>query len=1108
MPKTGAMIELQLGGVWTDITPDCYLRDRIKVTRGRADEGVRVDPGSCTITFNNKLGKYSKHNPLSPLYGLIGRNTPVRVSTAAGSAFLGLPPDNPVRQRVTTPTTAALQITGDIDVRFDVQPDDWFANNVVELGGKWGISGQQSWHAYLAAGSLRLGWTTDGTTEVLAAAAYAATEMRPRMVVRATLDVNNGSGGHTVRFYVGQSMTGPWTQLGGDQVLSGTTATFSSTASVELGDIVSTNSFDVPARLYAVQIRNGIDGTVVASPDFTAQQPGALSFTDASGVPWTASSTSAITNRRTRFVGEISSWPTKWDVTGGDVYVQVQAAGIMRRLGTGTSPLDSTLKRRIPSDPNVLAYWPMEEGDGATQAYSPVPGVPPMRALGLQWGADDSLAGSLALPAVQSPCSISGSVPTAAAPTQWRTEFVYRIDTAPGSASTFINFTSNGTVKKWTVRYLAGEVDVIGVDNDGNTVVNQGITVGTNIFGVWVRQVFTLTQSGGTVSWNIKWVIVGELDGGSFGSTYSGTTGAVTGVNSTFSTGTVGARIGHIAAFSVAATSIFNDADAGFDGDLSAARIARLTTEQGVAYVTPYGRAGTAAMGPQGVDTFLNLLGNAEDADVGILYEARESIALAYRPRTSLYNQPVALALDYTRRGDVAPDLTPTEDDTDVHNDVTVSRPAGSSARVALGVGALSINPPPAGIGSYPTSTTASVQTDDQLPDMAGWLLHLGTWDAARYPQATVNLAAGPHLVDQATAVDVGDRMQIANPPPWLPPETIDLLAQGYTETIGWADWIITFNCTPGGPWTVGILEDPDLPARLDTAGSTLAVAAPAASTSLVLATTTGPRWVDSITYPAEFPFALAIAGERVQVNGLAGVVSDNYTRTVSSGWGAATTGDTWTASGGSASDFSVSSGLGRMSLGTVNVARWALAPSAYADVNLSVFLSTSKLAVGAPQYISLAARAADVNNCYTARLAFNTDQTAILAIVKRVASVETVLGTYVVPGLTHVAGVFFGLRFRVVGSTLQARAWPFAYEEPQGWPLTVTDTALTAAGNIGISSLLTTGTTNAAVVASFDGFQQSTPQIAFVDRAVNGISKAQLAGADVRLADPTYVAL
>ena len=131
---------------------------------------------------------------------------------------------------------------------------------------------------------------------------------------------------------------------------------------------------------------------------------------------------------------------------------------------------------------------------------------------------------------------------------------------------------------------------------------------------------------------------------------------------------------------------------------------------------------------------------------------------------------------------------------------------ARSSARVTLDTGPLSTQAPPLGVGRYTTSQTLNVQTDDQLPYVAGWLLHLGTWDEPRYPAVTVNLAAGPWLTGDACTVDVGDLVTISNPPPWLPPGGIRAMVQGYTEILGVFEWEITYNCTPSGPWDVGEL--------------------------------------------------------------------------------------------------------------------------------------------------------------------------------------------------------------------------------------------------------------------------------------------------------------
>jgi hypothetical protein len=898
------MVEFQLDGTWTDVTDRVYLRDRIRITRGRQDQGARVDPGSCTLMLNNKGGYFSPRNPTGPLYGQIGRNTAVRVSAVGGAPWLGLPATGPARQRASTPDAAVLDIVGDIDVRFDVQPDDWFAANVVELGGKWGAPGQRSWHAYMAQGFVFFAWTADGTTELSNAVPLGTAALTPRMCLRAVLDVNNGASGKTVTFYTGPSLSGPWTQLGDPQISAGTTSIVASTAALELGDITSTTSQDVAARLYGAQVLNGISGTAVASPDFTAQTPGATSFTDGAGRAWTVTA-GGLTNRHTRFVGEISSWPARWDVSGGDVYVPVQAAGIMRRLGQGASPLDSTLRRRIASSASTVAYWPFEDGTGATQAYSPSPGVQAASVSGAQMASDDSLAGSMALPTWPQGSAFTCTVPPYPASTSWQVQHVYKLDSVPASYTNMLIIQSTGTVRRWEIAHQVAAVRVRGYDGTGTLVVDSSIGVGTDLIGSWTRQRFNVSQSGGTVTWGIGWTVVGVGGGGGSG-TYSGTSGQVADVHQTYIAALDNLRLGHIAVFNDWAATAFDFADTGFNAEGAAIRYVRLASEEGVPFTTPYGTAGTQPLGPQRPGALLDLLEEAADAEVGILYEARDSIALALRTRNSLYNQTPALALDYSARGEVAPPLEPVEDDTTTRNDVTRSRPSGSSARLTLDTGALSTQAPPLGVGRYQDSQTVNVQTDDQLVHSAGWALHLGTVDEARYPAVTVNLAAGPWLAGAAMTVDLGDLITIDNPPAWLPPDQIVLMCQGYTETIGVYDWSITYNCSPGSPWMVGVLDDPVL-GRLDTDGSQLAAGVAATDTHLLVEVTAGPPWVTDL---AELPLDLRIGGEVVTVtDSLPGPVGDRFDRTVSAGWGTATSGAAWTTTGGSASDYSVSGG-------------------------------------------------------------------------------------------------------------------------------------------------------------------------------------------------------
>ncbi|OPC81806.1 hypothetical protein B4N89_13450 [Embleya scabrispora] len=859
-------VDLSVGGTWTDITGDVYLRDAITITRGRADEAARVDAGKCTLTLNNRSGKYSPRNPTSPYYGRIGRNTPIRVTVAAGPTALDLP--GTAGARASTPDTAALDITGDIDIRLDATLDNWFTGGTVELIAKWGSGTDRAWRLLVQRGYLYLAWFDSGGA-FLQPGTTTAIDLPPtdRLAVRATLDVNNGAGEYTATFYQAPTIAGPWTMIGAPVTgTTGTTALVAGGAPLQIGDLTGFTFTPASGRVHAAQVRNGINGTIVADPQFAAQAAGTTSFVDSAGRAWSVTGT-AVGNRATRFVGEVSAWPARWDVSGRDVWVPLQAAGVLRRLGQGASPLDSTLRRRIPSR-SPLAYWPMEEERDATRAYSPIANVDPLAVDGFSFAADDTLAGSSALPTINAAASMSATVPTPAVPTgQWCIEFVYFVpaDSIPTVGSEIIGWRSAGTAIRWHVTARDGEFFLQAFDDAGGLPVNIAILVDGK-FGGWVRQQVSVTQNGSDVDWLIRWDNIGG-DAGQLTGTYPGDAGAITSIDTVFGAQLDKTRIGHLAVFATDTTDAYALADHGFNHETAGARIARLAGEEGIT-ARVYGNVDDqVSMGPQRPDTLLTLLQDAADADGGVLYEARDTVALCYRPRTSLYNQTPRLALDYAAPGEVAPPLEPVDDDQAVRNDVTVTRAGGSSARAVDTTTPLSTLPPPTGVGRYDEAITLNLADDTQPADHAGWRLHLGTWNEARYPLVHVDLAAAPHLTAAAITLDVGDRLTIAHPPAWLPPDPIDLIAQGYTETIGAYSWDLGLTCTPAGPWTVGI-ADTD---RVDTDGSELAAAASTTATTLSVAVTDGPLWTTAGT---ETPFDIRVAGEVMTVTAISGASS------------------------------------------------------------------------------------------------------------------------------------------------------------------------------------------------------------------------------------------
>ena len=93
-------------------------------------------------------------------------------------------------------------------------------------------------------------------------------------------------------------------------------------------------------------------------------------LTRAVQVRFTVTATSSSGNFYTgyRFTGEVAKWPPLSDISGHDVYVQVTAAGPLRRISQAGGQ-GSALTRYYASLPGVYApaaYWPCEEDTGNT----------------------------------------------------------------------------------------------------------------------------------------------------------------------------------------------------------------------------------------------------------------------------------------------------------------------------------------------------------------------------------------------------------------------------------------------------------------------------------------------------------------------------------------------------------------------------------------------------------------------------------------------------------------------------------------------------------------------------------------------------------------------
>ena len=809
-------VELLLGGTWTSLTALGHVqrRDLVSITRGRGDESSQVNPATCTFTLNNRDGRYSPRNPTGAYYGILGRNTQVRLSLTGPTCYLAL--DGTASQRITTPDNAALDITGDIDVRVECTLGNWRAGQ--DLAGKYETTGnQRSWVFYLHSndtGALSFTWSADGTATLTRTSTVPApAPSTGRQAVRVTLDVNNGAAGHTVVFYTAPSIDGPWAVLGDPVVTAGTTSIFSSSAVVELGDVEDLVNDAVTGQIHKAQILNGIAGSAVANPDFTIQTAGASSFADAAGRTWTVQNGAAISNKRYRFHGEIASLPPRWDISGNDRWVPVEAAGIMRRLGQGVAVNGSPMYRGLLRDTGgLVAYWPLEDAEGAQQAGAALTTHGGMSYIGTPTFASfETFACSLPILTLNG-ASLTGAVPSYSVGTQSQVRWLMAVPAAGAeNGEVVVMFYTTGTVRRWEVAYgTGGTLNLRGFDGNGTQLFTTG-AVAFAVNGQLLRVSVELSQNGANIDYNIVTLEPGASSGlTSSGTLASNTVGKVGTIVLSPGGGIAAIALGHLSMQNVI-TSIFDLGAqlAGWKNETAGRRVERLCREEGFAFRALGDLDDSARLGPQKPAGFLDLVRAAALADGGMLYEPRDVVGLGYRTRTSLYNQAARLTTAYSA-STLAEPLDPVDDDQLTRNDVTISRDNGASARAVQESGALSVLSPPDGVGRTETSETLGVEYDLDLLDQAGWWLHLGTVDESRYPRITVNLArqqiAGDAtLTDALRLLEVGDRIVITGPPAGLPPEDISQQVQGYSEQLGNFEHSLVLNCSPESPYHAGV---------------------------------------------------------------------------------------------------------------------------------------------------------------------------------------------------------------------------------------------------------------------------------------------------------------
>ncbi len=886
--------EIRVDDAWVAITSDVRGEDAITMTHGQANEQGQVSACRADLSINNRDGRYSPRNPLSPYYGKIGRNTELRVriedfaeTPSLRSAVTTAEVDSVPAYYCNVPTGV---VPGDVLIAFQSADstalDDMFPPSQDELA----TDTAALW-------TERLAFVTDATNDL-------ATKVWTRVVqegepTRFIFWQDAAADGVTIMAAIkdakvsqisyaslvepapGPSFVTPSSTPGGSNDFDlryvagtdavGAAATFTSPATyAELADLQS-RTFTCASLASKALTSNAATGTQT----FTCSNGG---LDTGHGVTVTIMADSV------QFHGEVPAWPSRWDVTGTDIWVPLQASGILRRLGQGAAPIHSALYRGITTDlaGHLKAYWPLEEGSNATIFANVVNpqypmNIPPTGVVpggGIQPGAATEAVATVELGAV-----IRGPVGVYTG-TKWTVGALMYFGSEPnGDQSPVLSWQTSGRLAKWFLRGDSSndEFVLLALDSDNNTIVNQiGLNIGRPLVNEWLFVQVSMFPEVGQDQWSFSMIAQPGDTLSASGFVTTDTIGQVTNVSMSNGGGVEAASVGHVF---VADSGLFDDTFfnvlsylPGFAGEQAAVRIQRLCAEEGIDVEVIGGPEDSERMGIQRVGALLELLNDCAAADQGILFEPYEFFGMSYRTRVSLYNQASSLDMDYALKHLSQP-FEPTDDDQLVRNDVTVRRLDGSFGRATKETGPLSVLPPPLGVGRYDDTLTVNLYEDAQAEHLAAWRVHVGTWDEARFPAVAVKLerdvwVASASRTREAAQARPGDVFTITSPPAWMPPDPIRQIVRGRQMRLSNKQWWITWNGSPAGPYEVLVLDD-DERGRLDTDGSELDIAISSSATAFDVATT-DPAWPLWATDNAECPFDVGISGERVTVTDVA----------------------------------------------------------------------------------------------------------------------------------------------------------------------------------------------------------------------------------------------
>jgi len=805
------------------------------------------------------------------------------------------------------------------------------------------------------------------------------------------------------------------------------------------------------------------------------------------------------------FCGSLVSVPLRWDKSKNNSWAPLTFGGIIRRMTQGTYPVDSPLSGLLGGRTDKTGYWTLEGGVASQTFASYVPNQYAATFNSVSPAGNSDLLGGGPAPVLNSDTAqIFATTTKNNAGTGFSCLFFMKLPAGlPSTKTRFARIRcSRGPVPIWDLYVDTGGYYVEGKQPDGTIITSQFNTpAATFDYSQWIAWEFRTEVNGANTDWKLTHWQVGN--GIVFYYTNSSTAGTtVSVVRSAQLVGPSGTAFAHLwmgqNTLPFVTYSFINGAT-GFNGEYLIDRWIRLLGDRGIpqSYRLP---VSYDKMGPQrDSDLLANL---KEIAETNYATIAERGAGLELVTRESRWNLTEKFTLDVgSGHLDEPPEAV--RDDLKYRNKYTVSRSQGGQA---------SYTDPDAEAGTIATvegSATINSATDAPLINQAAWRVFIAMNSKYRWPAVSMNFGRNYTLAQSwRTRGGYGARVKVTTGLPQVVDGEPDLVMEGFSAVL-WPDgWQVSLNCSPYGVWRAGVADDSTN--GLGQVGhegcyttdlvSSTALSIPVTSIDDKPWNTTGSIWSGGV--------GMTLDDEQVTVTAIASTLADAFGRTSASSFGSADSGGAYTLSGGASSNFAVSSGLGRITSASTNVARIAyLAGQSPASVDAYWTTAVSAVATGAPLINSFVGRMTDASNHYRFEAQFNTDSTVTLAISRISGGTRAVIATATRALPAYAAGTLVRCRAQLWGSTLRFKAWLATDNEPLGWHCSVTD-ATFASGFVGVAALASTGNTNVSPESRFDDLAVNQTLTVSARGAGGTTAASHPAGTQVQLANTALAVL